>query len=201
MQKDIVLRALSKTFDDKRVLSKLEMTVPGDKITCLMGASGAGKTTLLRILLGLERADSGEICGLPPRVLCLFQEDRLAEDFSVISNIRLGAPHMSASEIETHLSELLLAGEGKRPVRLLSGGMKRRVALCRAVCAPSDLLLLDEPFKGLDEQAARAAADYLIRHRMGRTVLVVTHEREDAIRLGAEILYLPDEREEQPQTR
>ena len=76
-------------------------------------------------------------------------------------------------------------------MRKLSGGMKRRVALIRAVLASSETLLLDEPFKGLDEETAKKAADYLLRHQNGRTVLLVTHEKEDAERLGASVIALP----------
>ena len=113
------------------------------------------------------------------------------EDFSLLSNVRAAAPHASNEEIAAHLTELGLGAELKRPVRTLSGGMKRRVALVRAVLAPSKILLLDEPFKGLDEEMAKHAADYLLRHQNGRTVLLVTHEKEDAVRLSAETIYLP----------
>ena len=156
-----------------------------------MGESGSGKTTLLRILLGLEEADHGTFEGLSRPVICLFQEDRLFEDFAVLKNIRAAAPHASTEEILCHLNELGLNGEEKRPVRTLSGGMKRRVALIRAVLARSETLLLDEPFKGLDEETAKKAADYLLRHQNGRTVILVTHEKEDAKRLNAPILFLP----------
>ena len=192
VQNAIHIDKLCKSFGDKEVLSNLCMDIPLGKVTCLMGPSGCGKTTLLRILLGLESADKGEIIGLPRTLRCLFQEDRLCEDFSARSNIRIAAPHLSPSQIDAHLAALGLQGEEKAPVRTLSGGMKRRVALARAVAAPSDMLLLDEPFKGLDESAASVAADYLLRHQNGRTFLVVTHEKEDIVRLGAHTLILPE---------
>lgn len=188
---EIRITDLSKAFGEKQVLSNLSLTIEQRKITCLMGVSGSGKTTLLRILLGLLEADSGKIENLAEPIVCLFQEDRLFEDFSVLANIRAGAPHASNEEILSHLFELGLADELKRPVRKLSGGMKRRVALIRAVLAPSETLLLDEPFKGLDEDTAKTAAAYLLRHQNGRTVLLVTHEKEDAERLGASVIDLP----------
>ena len=183
--------SLSKAFGEKQVLSNLSFTIESKKITCLMGASGSGKTTLLRILLGLEKEDSGMLRGWEAPIVCLFQEDRLFEDFSVLANLRAAAPQASNQEILAHLAELGLEKEAKRPVRTLSGGMKRRVALARAVLAPSKTLLLDEPFKGLDTETAKRAAAYLLRHQNERTVLLVTHEKEDAERLGAETLYLP----------
>ena len=161
---EIRINALSKAFGEKQILSNLSFTFKKGDITCLMGASGSGKTTLLRILLGLERADEGAIEGLEKPVICLFQEDRLFEDFSLLANIRAAAPHASNEEILSHLTYLGLGNESKRPVRTLSGGMKRRVALVRAVLAPSKTLLLDEPFKGLDAETAKRAADYLLRH-------------------------------------
>lgn len=188
---EIRITDLSKAFGEKTVFCNLSLTFQNRAITCLMGASGSGKTTLLRILLGLEKADGGKIEGLEKPIICLFQEDRLFEDFSVLKNIRAAAPQASHEEILAHLTELGLADEQKSPVRSLSGGMKRRVALIRAVLAPSATLLLDEPFKGLDMQTAKTAADYLLRHRNGRTVLLVTHESDVAQRLAAPIVTLP----------
>ena len=189
--REIKITDLSKSFGEKQVLSHLSLTFEKGKISCLMGASGSGKTTLLRILLGLETADGGTLEGIEKPIVCLFQEDRLFEDFSVLTNIRAAAPQDPPETILLHLAELGLGEELKRPVRKLSGGMKRRVALIRAVLAPSETLLLDEPFKGLDEEMAKKAAEYLLRHQNGRTVLLVTHEKEDAERLGAKTLYLP----------
>ena len=186
----ITVSGLSKAFGEKTVLNNLSMTVEKGAISCLMGASGSGKTTLLRIMLGLESADSGSLEGIEKPIICLFQEDRLFEDFSVLANIRAAAPQQSNQEILEHLRELSLDAELKRPIRTLSGGMKRRVALIRSVLTPSKTLLLDEPFKGLDEEMSKKAADYLLRHQNGRTILLVTHEKEDAIRLGASVIEL-----------
>ena len=190
MTSQVIIKNISKSFDGKMVLSDLNLSLPYGTITCLMGESGCGKTTLLRILLGLERADSGEIQGLPARLVCLFQKDRLLEGFSVRTNIRIAAKSLTNAEIDAHLAELGLTGEGDARISALSGGMKRRVALIRAICAPSDMLLLDEPFKGLDEHSAAQAAEYLLRHQNGRTVLLVTHEKDDALRLHAPIFTL-----------
>ena len=87
-------------------------------------------------------------------------------------------------EIRRHLEELGLAGSLDQPVRELSGGMRRRVVISRAVCFGADLLLLDEPFKGLDDEARQQTADYILRHRGAAAILCVTHDREDAAALG-----------------
>ena len=189
---DIVITRLSKSFGDKPVLRELSLSLPAGKILCLMAPSGAGKTTLARILLGLDRADSGEITGLPARVSAQFQEDRLSEGHSVLANLRFALGRGPSREaLVGALAELSLSDAADTPVRNLSGGMRRRVALARAVLFPSELLVLDEPFKGLDEAARADAVRFLLRRQAGRTVLVITHDAREAELLGAPIFTLP----------
>ena len=95
-----------------------------------------------------------------------------------------GGKRSSEEEICCPLEELGLGGSLRQPVRELSGGMRRRVAICRAVCFGGGLLLLDEPFKGLDDEARQQTADYILRHRGTAAILCVTHDREDAAALG-----------------
>ena len=97
---------------------------------------------------------------------------------------------MDSATIEAHLTELGLGGQLHQPVEELSGGQRRRVAIARAVCFGGGLLLLDEPFKGLDAETRQQAAAYILRHRNGAAVVCVTHDREDAAALGAEIAAL-----------
>ena len=142
-----------------------------------MGPSGCGKTTLLRILLGLETADAGTITGLEGRRMsAVFQEDRLCENVSAVSNLRLVNPALSRRAAEAALTELGLGEALSQPVREFSGGMKRRVAILRALLAEFDLLLADEPFKGLDEETKRQTMAYFAEHTRGKTVILVTHE-------------------------
>ena len=156
----------------------------------LIGRNGRGKTTLLRCIAGLERPDSGQITDLPERIGYVFQEDRLCDGFSAVDNIRLVTGRaMDEGEICRHLKELGLADSLGQPVRELSGGMRRRVSIGRAVCFGAGLLLLDEPFNGLDDTTRQQTADYILRHRSGAAILCVTHDREDAAALGgAEIM-------------
>lgn len=181
---------LCKSFNGKIVLENVSLTLPDGAVACLMAPSGRGKTTLLRCIAGLEKPESGEITDRPERVGYVFQEDRLCDGFSAVDNIRLvTGKALSETEVRRHLEELGLAGSQDQPVRELSGGMRRRVAIARAVCFGAGLLLLDEPFKGLDDAARKQTADYILRHRTGASVLCVTHDREDAAALGrAEIM-------------
>ena len=179
------IQHLCKSFDGKMVLDHVSLTLESGGTACLMAPSGRGKTTLLRCIAGLETPDSGQITDLPERIAYVFQEDRLCDGFSAVDNIRLvTGKALGEGEIRRHLEELGLAGSLDQPVRELSGGMRRRVVISRAVCFGADLLLLDEPFKGLDDEARRQTADYILRHRGAAAILCVTHDREDAAALG-----------------
>lgn len=179
------IQHLCKSFDGKMVLDHVSLTLESGGAACLMAPSGRGKTTLLRCIAGLETPDSGQITDLPERIAYVFQEDRLCDGFSAVDNIRLvTGKALGEGEIRRHLEELGLAGSLDQPVRELSGGMRRRVVISRAVCFGADLLLLDEPFKGLDDEARQQTADYILRHRGAAAILCVTHDREDAAALG-----------------
>ena len=179
------IQHLCKSFDGKVVLDHVSLTLESGGTACLMAPSGRGKTTLLRCIAGLETPDGGQITDLPERIAYVFQEDRLCDGFSAVDNIRLvTGKALGEGEIRRHLEELGLAGSLDQPVRELSGGMRRRVVISRAVCFGADLLLLDEPFKGLDDEARQQTADYILRHRGAAAILCVTHDREDAAALG-----------------
>jgi NitT/TauT family transport system ATP-binding protein len=188
---DVVVSHLHKSFGDKPVLRDFDAVFPEGTLTCVMGPSGCGKTTLLRILMGLDKADAGSVTGVPRRLSVVFQEDRLCEDFSAVAHVRLVAGHsVSVAVIESHLLFLGLGGSLYLPARELSGGMKRRVALARAVLARWELLLLDEPFKGLDEDTRHTAAAYLREHSAGRTAVMVTHDPAEVDLTGGRLLRM-----------
>ncbi len=187
----ITIKNLKKRYDEKVVFSDLSLSIECGAVTCLMGASGSGKTTLLRILAGLEKKNGGEIENPCKNISFMFQEDRLCEDFSSLSNIRfVVGKKMSDREIRAHLSALGLGEYADKCVRSMSGGMKRRVALARALCAPFDLLLLDEPFKGLDESLKLSVMEYIKKCAKGKTVLCVTHDESDVQNFGAAVIRL-----------
>lgn len=174
--KDLVLEHVEKRYGDKVVLRDFSARFPGGECTCIMGPSGCGKTTLLRLILGLETLDGGQILGRSFPMAVVFQENRLFEDFSALSNVTAVCPRERRPEAARHLMALGLGENLHAPVRTLSGGMKRRVAVARAVLAPGEVLVLDEPFTGLDRDTKAAVLAYLKDHTQGRTLLLVTHD-------------------------
>lgn len=187
----VTVRGVSKSFGGAAVLNSVDLTL-STGVTCLMAPSGAGKTTLTRILLGLERPDSGTVTGLEgARLSAVFQEDRLLDRLDAEGNLRfvLGGAYDPARAAAL-LRELGLDGARKRPAAEYSGGMRRRLALARALSVPFDFLALDEPFTGLDAVSRAGAIDCIRRRTEGKTVLLVTHERSDAEGLNARIVTL-----------
>ena len=191
MKKLIEIKNIVKDFDGQRVLNGISLDIHENEFVTLLGPSGCGKTTLLRILTGLEAPDCGEITGVPARIAMVFQEDRLVDSLTVRANLRLalGAGYDPA-DAQALLNELDLPDALRRTVGELSGGMKRRVALARALLYDAPLLVLDEPFKGLDETTARQCMDALARRAAGRAVLLVTHDAQEGDYLHARTLQM-----------
>lgn len=187
----IVVKELSKQFDLRPVLRGFSHTFE-DGLTCIMGPSGCGKTTLLHILMGLLPMDGGGISGLEgKRISAVFQENRLCENLSAASNIRLVCgENVSPGDISDALGRVGLGECLRRPVRELSGGMKRRVAIVRALMAEFDVLFLDEPFQGLDAKTRLNVIAFLKERIVGKTVLMVSHDPSEAELMKAAKLFL-----------
>lgn len=185
---DLILENICKTYGEKTVLQDVSFVFPGGRRTCIMGPSGCGKTTLLRIILGLETPDAGTMTGRPERLSAVFQENRLFEDFSALSNVAAVCSREDKGKIEEHLTALGLGDSLTKPVRTLSGGMKRRVAIARAVLAPGELMILDEPFTGLDKDTKAVVLEYLKTHTQGRTLIMVTHDPAERDALAHQVL-------------
>lgn len=186
----IALAHVSKRFGGKAVFDDYSLNLPLGGRTCLMGPSGCGKTTLVRLLAGLEQPDAGRVSA--PRPLSLvFQEDRLLAHLSALQNLLLVCGKPGEEEARALLGALGLADAGGKPVRQFSGGMQRRVALARALLVPFSLLLLDEPFKGLDEESKARAARLILKRCEGKTLLMVSHDAAEASLLRADIIRLP----------
>ncbi len=195
---DIVIDSLSKKFGEKEVIRNFSARIKEGCVFSVMAPSGGGKTTLLRILAGLETADKGRIEGLEDKKISMvFQEDRLCGYLNAVDNIRLISGKKGSSPLEMtedwiygELEKAGLKGNEKYPVRELSGGMRRRVAIVRALAAVYDLLILDEPFAGLDMENKNKMMDYIKEKSKGKTVILVTHDITEAEAMGGEIIYL-----------
>lgn len=190
---ELIAKNICKSFGSKKVLYDFSHTFKSGEITAVMGASGCGKSTLLSILMGVLPPDSGEI--LPEngefKRSAVFQENRLCENLTAAANIRLvTGKRLTNAEIAAELAAVGLSGCENKLVRELSGGMKRRVALLRALLAEYDVLFLDEPFKGLDSETKGMVLDYTRRMTEGKTVILVTHDKTECDALCGELITL-----------
>lgn len=175
---------LTVQYGGTAVLENFSAEFPDGGVTAVSGRSGCGKTTLLAVLLGLLRPDGGTVSGFR-QPSAVFQEDRLLPFLSAEKNIAVTAGCSEAEAGEALLSVGFDAADrGKRAFEL-SGGMARRVAIVRAMLAPGDAVLLDEPFKGLDERTRAQVVRFVCENRRGRTMVVVTHDPRDAEALHA----------------
>lgn len=189
--KDIVLENVRKCYGEKTVFDDLSHVFKAGSVTCITGPSGSGKTTLLRLIAGLEDAESGTLTGTPEKAAFVFQDDLLCEDFSAVSNIRLAVGKaMPQAEIEARLREIGITEVRRKPVRAFSGGMKRRVAIARAVCFDAPLLLMDEPFKGLDAELKKTVMTFVKKYAAGATVIFASHDPTEAEFLGGTVFEI-----------
>lgn len=174
----VALSQVEKSFElpeakgQNRVISQLSAVYEPGKTYYLRSPSGSGKTTLLRILAGLTKADSGEVSA-PGSISMVFQEDRLCMEYSALKNVEMitGNRERAAEALDC----LLGSEDLEKPCTILSGGMKRRVALVRAMEAEAQLILLDEPFTGMDEETRSRAEAYIRERQQGRTLIIATH--------------------------
>jgi NitT/TauT family transport system ATP-binding protein len=181
----IIIQSLIKKFGKQVLFDGIDLHIENVRMTALIGGSGCGKTTLLRMICGLDKDYSGEIIGVPDHISFLFQEDRLLPWCNVKENIEFVLKDvMTKEQMDKAVSQIIkdvqLDGhENKLPAEL-SGGMQRRVAMARAFCYPSSLLLMDEPFKGFDLKLNLELIELLkkLHANSHKTVILVAHETE-----------------------
>ena len=171
----IKLQDLTLRYGNKLVLDRFSLEIPAHGLTALSGPSGGGTTTLLRVMAGLETPEAGTVDGLSPaRTAFLFQEDRLLPWRTVDQHITDVLPRQRRGELADWLAFAELSGEGDAYPTALSGGMARRLALARCAALGGDLLLLDEPFAGVDpERTARIMARL---RDLGVPVVLTSHQ-------------------------
>lgn len=182
----IVFRNVDVSFGEKQILSDFTLELPEEGITCLKGPSGCGKTTLLRVLTGLQKPDRGKVEGVASGdCAVVFQEDRLLPWKTALQNLTI-LPAVDEETARQWLCRLELGDEAERYPAELSGGMRRRVSLARSLAYGGKILVLDEPFLGMDEELKKRL--YPLIRNAGVPVILVTHEEED-IRLLADKVY------------
>ncbi len=171
---------ISVSYGDKKVLSSFSAEFSG--LTCIFGPSGCGKTTLLRTCAGLIKPQSGTLEDVPKKIAFMFQEDRLFPWMSVLENVAVVmSPEKRHTAID-YLKMVELENEAASFPDSLSGGMKRRVALARALAYGGDMLILDEPFKGLDKPLIERLIPLI--KTLDIPVMVATHSAEERALLG-----------------
>jgi putative hydroxymethylpyrimidine transport system ATP-binding protein len=193
---DVAVRYASLRYGGAFLIEDLDFVLPGGRWTCLLGPSGVGKSSLLRVIAGLEPLDAGEVVctdgrPLAGRLAWMSQRDDLLPWLSVIDNVTLGArlrgePAGRAQAIELLERVGLLPQKDQLPA-ILSGGQRQRAALARTLMEDRPVVLMDEPFSALDA-ITRARLQVLAAGLLaGRTVLLVTHDPLEALRLGHRI--------------
>lgn len=188
----VTLNAVTKRYGDHVVLDGLGLVFEPETMTALTGPNGIGKTTVARLLLGLETPDAGSVTGVQGlRRSAVFQEDRLCGHLDAVANVRLVLDRERRASAVEELALVGIAGEdASKPVRELSGGQRRRVAIARAMAVRSDLVVLDEPFTGLDAETKPAVMAYVRERIAGRTAVLITHDPAEVEFFAARIVRL-----------
>ena len=175
----IEVKDIKKSYDGRNVLNGFSLNIESEHSYIITGPSGCGKTTLLRLILGLEKPDAGTVKLLGDYKYpfinsgTVFQEDRLCEEYDAVTNVTMVSRKVFKETVTEELLKLLPEEAIHKPVKELSGGQKRRVAIVRACAIPSDILIMDEPFTGLDDESREKCIEY-IRHKQGSGPLVLT---------------------------
>lgn len=207
--KILKLSDISKQYNDITVLDNANAEFTSSKITCVMGQSGAGKTTLLNIIMGVVKADKGIVefvndngQSVKPGLSAVFQDCRLIEHLTPVVNVKMVLKKNNKKKnkknsagdgffaVKDELLKLLDKEALDKPCSELSGGMKRRVEIVRAVMAESDIAVMDEPFAGLDEVTKDKVINYIMNNINNRVVIISTHDEEDVKKLSANVLYV-----------
>ena len=168
----LCIRKLSKGYGENKLFAKFNAEYRSGQIYYFRTPSGSGKTTMFRMIAGLEIPDEGQIFR-NSKIAYAFQEDRLCESYSALKNLELVCGNTETAY--QYLKPLLAVEDMHKPCRSLSGGMKRRVSVARAFAARRNIVLLDEPFAGLDEENRRKMQIYIEEYGKDKALLIATH--------------------------
>lgn len=190
---EIKVQNAVKSYGSTVILDHFSFLVPSGGTVCLFGPSGCGKSTLLNCIAGLESLDSGKITGTEKKKISyLFQEDRLLPWCTALENISVVLPrHTDPSLARKWLDLVGLDAEWNKYPSQLSGGMRRRVAIARALVYGGDVFLMDEPFQRLDAANKKKAAELIAETTVGKSKILVTHDKREANQLS-DIIYILD---------
>lgn len=182
------IRDLFFSYGEKSIFSGLSLRLD-EPVSIIKGASGSGKTTLLRLIAGLLKPDGGEITGVPEKTAFLFQEDRLLPWLTAEENVAAVLPRERASETKKWLELLeLTEDEAKKRPEDLSGGQRRRVSMARALSYGGELLILDEPMKGLDESLIGRIVPII--KAQGVPIIVTSHSEYEISLWDGEVITI-----------
>lgn len=188
------IKNVSKSFGDAGILNDFSLQLPAAGCVCFFGPSGSGKTTLLNLVAGIISPDAGQATLPPGDVSVVFQEDRLLPWASALENVALVlekylSPKEARARATRALGDVFMEESAKKRPPELSGGMRRRVALARALAYGGSVLLLDEPFTGMDAQIKNKLFPLLSELKKEKLVILVTHYPEEAVRL-ADVIHI-----------
>lgn len=193
MTKVIQIVNVTKKFDNKTIFKNLTVEFEEGITTSIMAPSGFGKTTLVNMISGLDKNYEGRINFAKIKqkdIIVMFQEDRLIENFSVFRNLKLVSKN--TNKIVELLIDFDLESKIDERVRNLSGGEKRRVALIRTLLTNKKVMILDEPFNGLDDVTKKKIFAYLKKYKKenDKTFILVMHDHNDANMISDRIIQL-----------
>ena len=190
----IEIDEIAKSFGTSAALHGVSLSIPSGALVALLGPSGSGKTTLLRVLAGLRAPDGGSVRVSPGRIACVFQEPRLLPWRTAAENVNavLSDRTQTMPQARAWLERLELGEAAEQYPAALSGGMQQRVAIARALAYDAPVLLLDEPFRGLDAALRQRVTALVADAARAKTLVLATHDAADAAALGCAVYAYAD---------
>ncbi len=182
---------LSFSYGNEKIIDRFSIELDGNGIYAIMGPSGCGKSTLFSLICGLLKPDDGSIVYDYKKVSYAFQEPRLIPHMTAAENVNfvLGGKKSTLEKAKKALQAVGLGSDSEKYPSELSGGMQKRVALARALAFDGDLLLLDEPFTGLDEETKEDIIELIKEIGKSKLILMITHDGAEAEKCSANILH------------